>query len=84
MTTTLRRTLRPLGWLVIVGGTLTSVGVFYIDHMNPSLWMAMAISVAVSVAVGAVVLRVAERRARKSPDRPHDERAASQANGNGP
>lgn len=53
--------LKIVGWLVIVGGTLTSVGVFWIDHMNADLWMAMVISAAVSLAVGGVVLWVAGR-----------------------
>jgi hypothetical protein len=60
------RVLKIIGWLVIVGGTLTSVAVYWIQPMNPSLWMAMAISVAVSLAVGAVVLWVAGRWAKQS------------------
>ena len=55
--------LKVLGWLVLVGGSLTSVSVFWIDHMNPSLWAAIAISVAVSVVVGIVLLRVGRGRA---------------------
>ena len=55
-----------VGWLVIVGGSLASVGVFYIDHMNTELWVAMVISVAVSLAVGGVVLWLAGRWSRQA------------------
>lgn len=53
--------LRIVGWLVAVGGSLTSVVVFWIDPMRPILWMAMGISVATSLAVGSATLWTANR-----------------------
>ena len=60
----MRILLRVLGWLVLVGGPLTSVGIFWIDHMNQSLWTAMAISATASVALGGVLLWLGGRPGR--------------------
>ena len=38
---TMHRLLRILGWLVMVGGSFTSMGIFWIDHMNDRLWITM-------------------------------------------
>ncbi len=48
--------LRILGWIVLVGGSSTSIGVFWIDPMNGALWALMATGIAASGVV-ALVLR---------------------------
>jgi hypothetical protein len=52
------------GWLVFFGGSATSVGFFYIDHMNPSLWMDLRIGVGVSIVSGSVLLWLGRRLRR--------------------
>jgi hypothetical protein len=56
-----RRAVRAVGWLVLLGGSAASIGIFYIDHMNRSLWVAMGTSVAVSVACGVLLLWLGRR-----------------------
>ena len=68
---------RVVGWLVLVGGSLFSLGFFWIDHMNPQLWAAMAVSVAACVVVGSVLLRfgakpISEESGRSSGTSPPD------------
>jgi hypothetical protein len=48
--------LRILGWIVLVGGSCSSIGVFWIDPMNGTLSALMVIGIAASV-VGGLVLR---------------------------
>jgi hypothetical protein len=62
--------LRILGWIVLVGGSCTSIGVFWIDHMNGALWALMVIGIAASVVVGLVLrwLGVRVDRARLASD----------------
>jgi hypothetical protein len=76
--------LRVLGWLVLVGGSLASVGIFWIDHMNPALWTAMAISVAASVVCGSLLLWLGRRRGRSRTGDQGDAAGASAINGKGP
>jgi hypothetical protein len=57
--------LRVLGWLVIVGGSSVSAGVFWIDHMNPDLWVATGIGVAASVGFGGLLLWLGRQRDRQ-------------------
>jgi hypothetical protein len=52
------------GWLVLFGGSATSVAVFYLDHMNPSLWTDLEIGVVVSVVSGSVLLWLGRRLRR--------------------
>jgi hypothetical protein len=58
------KVLRALGWLVMVGGPLTSVSIFWITPMNPALWALMAASVAGCVVLGVVLLWLGARLAR--------------------
>ncbi len=63
--------LRILGWIVLVGGSSTSIGVFWIDHMNGALWALMVTGIAGSVVVALVLRRLGTRvdRARLASDR---------------
>lgn len=59
MQETKRRTLAASGYLVGVFGTVTTVAVVWIDHMNSTLWALMATGIAASVLLSATMLHAA-------------------------